>query len=73
MDGLTNAHENGTGIILKISDETIIKQSEVEVLIARLRLAQKLKVTKIRVFSDSQLVVNQVNNEYTTKDLKIIT
>ena len=35
-----------------------------EALIAGLRLAHKLQVCNVKIFSDSQLVVNQVNDIY---------
>ena len=37
---------------------------EYEALIARLRLAKELQVGNLKLYSDSQLVVNQVNDNY---------
>lgn len=83
IDRLTNAYKTGTNIILKTPDEIIIVQSlqfrfqeidnetEYETLIAGLKLGWKLRATKIRVLSDSELVINQINGEYVIKDMKI--
>ena len=38
--------------------------AEYEALIAGLRLAKELRVRNLKVYSDSQLVVNQVNDAY---------
>ena len=39
-------------------------KAEYEVLIVGLRLAKELKVNHLKVYNDSQLVVNQVNETY---------
>lgn len=52
--------------------QTINNDAKYEALIGMLKLAQKLGATKIKVFNDSQLVVNQINDEYATKDMKIL-
>lgn len=44
-------------------------EAEYEALIAGLKLALKMGVTKLRAYSDSQLVVNQVMGGYAAKDL----
>lgn len=49
---------------------TVVKH---EALIAGLKLAQNLRASKIKVLNDSKFVVNQVNDNYTTKDLKMTT
>ena len=41
--------------------------AEYEALIVGLRLAHKLQVRNVKIYSDSQLVVNQVNNIYLTR------
>ncbi|KAM2425705.1 hypothetical protein ACFX1W_023112 [Malus domestica] len=43
-------------------------EAEYEALIAGLRLAKHLGVKRIDIFSDSQLVVNQVTNNFDAKD-----
>ena len=42
---------------------------EYETLLAGLRLAKKIWVDRLKVFTDSQLVVRQVTSEYEVKDL----
>jgi len=42
--------------------------AEYEAFVVGLNLAQELKIEKIRAFCDSQLVANQFNGEYTTRD-----
>lgn len=83
VDSLANAHGSGASLILKTSDNMIIEQSlwfrfratkneaEYKALIAGLKLAQSLKVSKIKILSDSQLVINQINRECATKDMKM--
>ena len=39
-------------------------KAEYEVLIAGLKLEKELRVDNLKVYSDSQLVVNQVNETY---------
>ncbi|KAM1228780.1 hypothetical protein ACFX2J_007839 [Malus domestica] len=43
-------------------------KAEYEALLAGLRLAKHLGVKRIDIFSDSQLVVNQVTNNFDAKD-----
>ncbi|KAM2050653.1 hypothetical protein ACFX16_032354 [Malus domestica] len=43
-------------------------EAEYEALLAGLRLAKHLGVKRIDIFSDSQLVVNQVTNNFDAKD-----
>ncbi|GAV82426.1 RVT_3 domain-containing protein, partial [Cephalotus follicularis] len=45
---------------------------EYEAIIKGLTLAKHLEVQKIRVFSDSQLVINQINGEYETRGEEMI-
>ena len=47
--------------------------AEYEALLAGLRSAIELKVSKLRVFCDSQLVVNQLSGEYAAKSEKMAT
>lgn len=42
--------------------------AEYAALVLGLRIAELLKVKKLKVYSDSQLIVNQANEEYITKD-----
>ncbi|XP_015941178.1 uncharacterized protein LOC107466687 [Arachis duranensis] len=80
MDGSSNKVRGGAGLILVNQEETQIEvslkfeflasnnQAEYEALIAGLKLAEEVGVTKIVVFSDSQVVTSQINREYQTKD-----
>ena len=43
-------------------------EAEYEALIAGLNLARELGVKNMKIHSDSQLVVNQVNGEYQAKE-----
>ena len=44
-------------------------EAEYEALLAGLRVATELRVESLDTFSDSQLVVNQVQEDYLAKDL----
>lgn len=43
-------------------------EAEYEALLAGLKLAFRMKATKLMVYSDSQLVVNQISGNYEAKD-----
>ena len=45
---------------------------EYEILIAGLELAKEMKVESLNIFSDSQLVVCQINKEYQAREEKMI-
>ena len=47
-------------------------EAEYEALVASLRLAKELQVHNLKVYSDSQLVVNQVNDIYQAKREKMV-
>ncbi|KAM2405028.1 hypothetical protein ACFXTH_032291 [Malus domestica] len=47
-------------------------EAEYEALIAGLHLAKHLGVKQIDIFSDSQLVVNQVTNNFDAKDSSMV-
>jgi len=80
VDGASNATGCGAGLMLAEPDGHAIEyalrfsfhasnnQAEYEALLAGLRIAKDLGVQQLRAFSDSQLVVNQVNGEYAAKD-----
>ena len=76
MDGSSNDGESGAGLIL-ISPEghrmhcalrfrfkAFNNEAEYEALIAGLELAKELKVESLDIYSDSQLVIFQINDEY---------
>ena len=46
--------------------------AEYEALTNGIKMALEWRITKLHIYGDSQLVVNQVNNEYQTKDDKLI-
>ncbi|KFK23034.1 hypothetical protein AALP_AAs55118U000100, partial [Arabis alpina] len=80
VDGASSKSCSGVGIRLTSPTKEVLEQSfrlgfdasnneaEYEALLAGLRLAKGLEITKVSVFCDSQLVVNQFNGEYATKD-----
>ncbi|XP_028094673.1 uncharacterized protein LOC114294718 [Camellia sinensis] len=80
VDGASNRHGAGLGIVLTSPDGLIIEQAitlgfpasnneaEYEALLAGLRSALRMKATALMVFSDSKLVVNQVSGEYEARD-----
>uniref|UniRef100_A0A803QBF8 RNase H type-1 domain-containing protein n=1 Tax=Cannabis sativa TaxID=3483 RepID=A0A803QBF8_CANSA len=70
VDGASNSEGSGGGIIL-ISPCTLRfefsasnNKAEYEALIVGLKLALEMKVEYLEAFSDSQIVVYQVNSEY---------
>ena len=46
---------------------TFNNEAEYEALLAGLCLAKEIRVEKLKIYSDSQLVVNQVNGDYQAK------
>ena len=46
--------------------------TEYEALIAGLKLAKEMKVKSLEIFSDSQLVVCQITDEYQAREEKIV-
>ena len=47
-------------------------EAEYEALIAGLRLTHELQARNVKIFSDSQLVMNQVNNIYLARGEKMV-
>lgn len=80
VDGASNKHGAGLGIMLTSSDGMIIEQAitlgfpasnneaKYEALLVGLRSALRMKVSALMVFSNSKLVVNQVSGEYEARD-----
>ena len=80
VDGLSS--KQGLGVDIRLASPTceVLEQSfklnleatnnvaEYKALVAGLKLARMLKIGNIRDFYDSQLVANQFNGEYTTRD-----
>ncbi|XP_074313904.1 uncharacterized protein LOC141649105 [Silene latifolia] len=84
IDGASNARGAGVGLVLRSPKGDMMVQAvrcefkatkneaQYEVLILGMQIAQRLKVRNLRVYSDSLLVVNHVNNEYVARDSKMI-
>ncbi|KAM2041238.1 hypothetical protein ACFX16_035077 [Malus domestica] len=80
VDGSSNQQGCGVGLVLTTLDKVVMEyalrfkfkasnnEAEYEALLAGLRLAKHLGVKRIDIFSDSQLVVNQVTNNFDAKD-----
>ncbi|GKV41596.1 hypothetical protein SLEP1_g49102 [Rubroshorea leprosula] len=76
VDGSSNAAGSGAGIILifpegetfecalKFNFEASNNRVECEALLKGLRLAKAARVEYLRIYSDSQLIVNQVNGDF---------
>lgn len=85
VDGSSNFKGSGLGLVLTSSSRDKIEQSvrygfqvtnnkvEYKALIAGLGLAQEMRIRRIKVLRDSQLVVNQMNGAYQARDLKMST
>ncbi|XP_074289236.1 uncharacterized protein LOC141614391 [Silene latifolia] len=84
IDGASNARGAGVGLVLRSPKGDMIVQAircefkatnnkaEYEALILGMQMASGLKVRNLRVYSDSLLVVNHVNNEYVARDPNMI-
>ncbi|XP_059627328.1 uncharacterized protein LOC132270143 [Cornus florida] len=80
VDGSSNQMGAGIGIQLQTPEGTTLSQAirlefnatnneaEYEALIAGLKLAKELKIKNLMAYSDSQLVIRQVNGDYGAKD-----
>ncbi|XP_057793251.1 uncharacterized protein LOC131009864 [Salvia miltiorrhiza] len=85
VDGSSNRHGSGLGIVLSSPQGDKMEQAarcgfkatnneaEYEAMLAGLALAKELGAKKINVFSDSQLVVNQMQGTYQARDNKMTT
>ena len=84
MDGASNAQGSGAGLILTFPEgidieyalrfgfRTSNNEAEYEALIAGLNLAQSLEVDQLEVYSDSQLVVRQIEDTYEAKSERMV-
>ncbi|KAM1256282.1 hypothetical protein ACFX2G_031011 [Malus domestica] len=84
VDGSSNQQGCGAGLVLTTPDKVAIEyvlrfkfkasnnEAEYEALLAGLHLAKHLGVKQIDIFSDSQLVVNQVTNNFDAKDSSMV-
>ncbi|KAM2339537.1 hypothetical protein ACFX1X_019096 [Malus domestica] len=80
VDGSSNQQGYGAGLVLTTPDKVAIEyalrfkfkasnnEAEYKALIVGLRLSKHLGLKRIDIFSDSQLVVNQVTNNFDVKD-----
>ncbi|XP_057811617.1 uncharacterized protein LOC131025850 [Salvia miltiorrhiza] len=83
VDGSSNVRGSGLGIVLssprgdniersiRCDFKTTNNEAEYEAMIAGLGLAKEIGVKRINVFSDSQLVVNQMQGTFQAKDTKM--
>ena len=83
MDEASNENGAGAGIILIFSEGHRIhsalrfrfdasnNEAEYEALLAGLRIARELKVEDLGIFSDSQVVVNQILGEYQARGVQM--
>nr|KYP43464.1 Retrovirus-related Pol polyprotein from transposon 17.6 [Cajanus cajan] len=84
VNGSSNQQGSGAGIILKGLDNMVVEQSlcfnfktsnnqsEYEALLAGLRLARELGITRVKFWSDSQVVTEQINGTFEVKELTLL-
>ena len=80
VDGAANAHRSGAGLILTSPDGYALRfgfrasnnEAEYEAVIAGLNLAHSMEADQLEVCSDSQSVVNQIEDDYEAKGEKMI-
>ena len=84
IDGASNAQGSGAGLILtspegidieyalRFGFHTSNNEAEYEAVIAGLNLAHSLEVDQLEVYSDSQLVVRQIEDTYEAKSERMI-
>ena len=84
VDGASNAQGSGAGLILtslegidieyalRFGFHTSNNEAEYEAVIASLNLAHSLEVDQLEVYSDSQLVVRQIEDTYEAKSENMI-
>ncbi|KAK1586409.1 hypothetical protein Q3G72_002259 [Acer saccharum] len=85
VDGSSNTHGSGAEIVVLTPEGDSVEyalcfdfkatnnQAEYEALIAGLRVCTALRADEIEIFSDSQVIVNQVLDEYQVRDESMIT
>ena len=84
MDGSSTTAMSRVGIILTNLDQIVFEyalrfaflasnnEAEHEALITGLKLAKDLRAQKLKVFSDSQLIVEQVNGEFDARSPSMV-
>ncbi|GKB47225.1 reverse transcriptase domain-containing protein [Tanacetum coccineum] len=82
-DGASNSEGSGAGLMLidpkgkeytyalLFEFEIMNNETEYEALLAGLRIAQEMEITKVAIFLDSQLLVNQIKGTYAAKQTSI--
>ncbi|KAI9180924.1 hypothetical protein LWI28_009463 [Acer negundo] len=83
VDSLSNIRESRLGLVLRSPKGVVVEQAincefktinnevEYETLIAGLNLAKSLRVKRIKVSRDPQLIVRQFQGSYETRDPKM--
>lgn len=83
VDGASNDHNSGEGVVLitpeghkicytlKLDFGAINNEAEYESLIHGLKIAREIGVKALQIYSDSQLIVNQVLGEFHTKGVRL--
>ena len=83
VDRASNQKGSGVGLVLISPEKVIVEKSlrlgfsatnnkaEYEVLMMGMVMVQRMGGKSVRVFSDSRLVINQVNGEFEAKDERI--
>ncbi|KAK0608127.1 hypothetical protein LWI29_025846 [Acer saccharum] len=84
VNGSSNTHGSGAGVVVSTSEGDSVEcalrfdfkstnnQAEYEALIAGLRVCTVLGADEVEIFSDSQVIVNQVLDEYQARDENMI-
>ena len=84
VDGAANAQESGASLILtspegidieyalRFGFHTSNNEAEYEAVIAGLNLAHSLEVDRLEIYSDSQLVVRQIEDTYEAKSGRMV-
>ncbi|GFY91128.1 hypothetical protein Acr_07g0013240 [Actinidia rufa] len=84
VDGSSNQHGCGAGLVIqapsgeqmeyaiRMGFKATNNEAEYEALLAGLRVAVELGAQSLEIFSDSQLVVNQVQGDYLAKDARMM-
>ncbi|KAK0580513.1 hypothetical protein LWI29_002813 [Acer saccharum] len=84
VDGSSNTHGSGAGIVITTPEEDAVEcamrfdfkatnnQVEYEALLAGLRVCIALGADELEIYSDSQVVVNQVMDEYQVREEHMI-
>ncbi|GKE63291.1 reverse transcriptase domain-containing protein [Tanacetum coccineum] len=82
-DEASNSDRSGAGLMLidpegkeytyalRFEFETTNNEAEYEALLAGLRIAQEMEITKVAIFLDSQLLVNQIKGTFAAKHTSI--